>query len=60
MFKEGQKFKHYQGYIWKITEVTKRFIKMESAQDGYTIHAGMTQKDLQNVIKAGYYTEVID
>jgi len=58
--KVGQKFKHYQGYLWKITEITGKFVRMESTQDGYTIKGSMTKKDLQSVIKAGYYIEVID
>lgn len=59
-FKVGQKFKHYNGYIWTITEVTKTHVKIESTHEGQTAKDSMTKKDLQNVIELGYYTEVVE
>lgn len=59
-FLVGQKFKHYNGYIWIITKITNNNLDLESTQEGQTIKGSMTKKDLQNVIKAGYYTELVD
>lgn len=56
-FTIGQKFQHYNGYIWTITEITGKWISLESKNqtDGQIVKGGMTTKDLQAVIKAGYY-----
>lgn len=57
-FTAGQKFQHYNGYIWTITQVSGNSISMESKNqtDGQTVKGSMTVKDLQEIIKAGYYT----
>lgn len=54
----GQKFSHYQGYVWVITEVRGKFISLESQSEGQTLKGSMTAKDLTSVIKAKYYTPI--
>jgi hypothetical protein len=57
-FAIGQKFSHYQGYIWIITEVRGKFVFLESQSDGQYLKGSMTTKDLEEVIKANYYTPI--
>jgi len=56
LFIIGQKFSHYQGYVWIITNVSGKFISLESQSDGQILKGSMTTKDLAAVIKSNYYT----
>jgi len=61
-FQIGKKFEHYNGYIWVITQITGKFISLESKNqtDGQTVKGSMTAKDLQSIIQAGYYKSFLD
>jgi len=61
-FQIGNKFEHYNGYIWVITQITGKFISLESKNqtDGQIRKGSMTANDLQSIIKAGYYKSLLD
>ncbi len=54
-FAIGNKFEHYNGYIWEITSMSGKTINLESKEDTKTVKGSMTSKDLQTIIKLGYY-----
>lgn len=56
-FTTGQNFQHYNGYIWTITSIAGKTISLESKNqtDGQIVKGSMTAKDLQAIIKSGYY-----
>ena len=57
-FEVGNRFEHYNGYIWTITQIAGKTISLESESDGQIAKGSMTAKDLVSVIKAGYYKPV--
>jgi len=59
-FNIGQNFKHYNGYVWTITNIQGKHISLESKNhtEGSIIKGNMTEKDLKSVIKAGYYKSI--
>jgi hypothetical protein len=56
IFSIGQKFKHYNGYVWEIKEIKGKTIRLESIENGCTIKGAMSNKELKNIINSGYYT----
>ena len=60
-FAIGNRFEHYNGYIWMITQIQGNSISLESTNqtDGQLVKGSMTEKDLASVIKAGYYKPVV-
>lgn len=59
-FQIGNKFEHYNGYIWTITAITGKTISLESKNqtDNQIVKGSMTTKDLTAIINAGYYKQV--
>jgi len=58
--KIGNQYQHYNGYIWTVTSLVNNVIHLESKNqtDGQVIKGSMTAKDLQAIIKAGYYKAI--
>lgn len=61
-FSIGNKFEHYNGYIWEITSIVGKTIKLESHNqtDNSIVKGSMTAKDLQAIISLGYYKPLSD
>lgn len=57
-FTTGQKFQHYNGYVWTIKHITGKTISLESQEGEQTIKGSMTVRDLTAIIKAGYYKPI--
>lgn len=55
VFNIGDKFKHYNGYVWEIKSISGKIINLESEDKGNKLLGSMSVRDLQNLIKANYY-----
>jgi len=58
-FQIGNKFQHYNGYIWEIKQINGNQITIMSNQEHYgCIQDTITTYDLIGIIKAGYYKQI--